>query len=84
MVVRVPDAPEVTSRPLTVSLPLVAAAAGRAVAAEIDSVIPAASRAPVTRNFMLFPRSLKPPARLRPSRRIRRHAPRTSLSGVPH
>jgi hypothetical protein len=34
MVVRVPDTPEVTSLPLTVSLPLVVAAAGKAVAAE--------------------------------------------------
>ena len=38
---RVPDTPEVTSRPWTVSLLLVAAAAGKPVAAEMANVIPA-------------------------------------------
>jgi hypothetical protein len=37
---RVPDTPEVTRRPWTVSLLLVAAAAGKPVAAEMANVIP--------------------------------------------
>jgi hypothetical protein len=45
MVVRVPDTPEVTILPRTVSPPLVAAAAGEAVVAEMASAIPAASSA---------------------------------------
>src|SRR5260370_38159057 len=53
---RVPDTPEVTRMPLTVSLPLVAAAAGKAVAAEMASAIPEASSAPVIRDFMAPPR----------------------------
>ncbi len=43
---RVPDTPEVTRRPWTVSLPLVVAAAGKPVAAERANVIPAPSSAP--------------------------------------
>ena len=50
MSVRVPDTREVTRMPLTVSLPLVAAAAGKTVAAEMASVIPAPSSAPDTRD----------------------------------
>ena len=62
MTVRVPDTPEVTMVPLSVSCPLVAAAAGKAVAVEMASAIPAASNAPVTCRFMLPPpvRSLSP------------------------
>jgi hypothetical protein len=44
--VRVPDTPEATIMPLTLSLPLVEAAAGKAVVARLASAIPAASSAP--------------------------------------
>jgi hypothetical protein len=43
MLVRVPDVPDVTRMPLTVSLPLVAAAAGKAVAATVSALPPARS-----------------------------------------
>jgi hypothetical protein len=46
--VRVPDTPEATMMPLTHSLPLVEAIAGKAVIARLASAIPAASSAPVT------------------------------------
>ena len=55
MVVRVPDTPEVTRVPLTVSLPVVAAAADSAVATEMVSAIPTASNTIVARNFMASP-----------------------------
>jgi hypothetical protein len=55
MTVRVPDTPEVTMVPLNVSLPLVAAAAGKAVAAEMASAISVASSAPYTCGFMVPP-----------------------------
>jgi hypothetical protein len=58
MVVRVPDTPEVTIRPRTVSLPVVAAAAGEAVVAGMANAIPAASSAPVAFDFMTPPRTV--------------------------
>ena len=55
MTVRVPDTAENTMVPLNVSLPLVAAVAGMAGAAEIARAVPAASSAPFTSRFMLPP-----------------------------
>ena len=51
---------EITRVPLSVSLPLVAAAAGRAVAAETASAIPAASSALSLIVSCFFPSSLNP------------------------
>jgi hypothetical protein len=55
MVVRVPDTPEVTMMPWTVSLSLVAAAAGTAVATQMARVIPAATSARFTGDLMAPP-----------------------------
>jgi hypothetical protein len=53
----VPDTPEVTRRPLTVSLPLVTADAGRAVATETTRAVTATNSAAASRAFMVLPGS---------------------------